>query len=418
MPRFAPIRRVVLLLGCLLPVIACCQEADFQYLTGLQIHQAGGWTEGPEWWSHERFNYLSDPLEPLRITSIRWQYDSWMEPDLNTNTDNTYAFPGLVDYDPGVASIRSPGQAHQGENTYRVSRISDGGCYLEDKYTENPWGQYHQKQIWYFYNNDMRLIRKIRRISWPLEFWKSEYSLDAQGRRLLESVSSSPDSLNWTPRHSLQYVYGGEAVPAGYQFEKYSAYVPWVYSCGGTELPPFPYLNDNQVITAVVRRDHANVAWCEPDTFALDLVFSAEGATAAYRYGNFTWSNEGLPKSSELPGAEPYLGVIFTFANSATSAAQDPLLLSPPRARVSPNPSSGKARITFSHPKGGAARVRIYNLRGQLLEEKCLVDLPPGTASLEWEAADPLGGRLPNGVYLIQIETADRVESIRAALLR
>lgn len=411
-------RWTVLLLFCLLAGVAWSQ-LEFFHLKGLQFNSSGGGVNGSGCWSYERYSYYSDPLEPLRIISVRWQLDAWMEPDLETHQDNTYAFLGLVDYDPAEVLVRSPGYDHTGGNSYRVSRISNSGHYLEDRFSENPWAPYAQVQIRYFYNSDLCLVQKTRRVNWPLEFWNYEYTLDHRGRRLSETISSSYDSLNWTPRHSYEYIYGDEAVPDGYEFEKYSSYVPWRHTCGSPELPPFPYLNDSQVISSILRREYLNGAWTEPDTLSLDLTFSAEGASATCCDGHFTWTSEGLPKSSELaPDADPYLKVTFTFGYSGNSAVSDPLIPAALSLRVSPNPLQDKAWVHFHALPDGPVGLKLYNLRGQLLREDAFPELPAGSANLELPTVDSRGERLPNGIYILRVGSSKSSETARFLLLR
>lgn len=417
-PQSKPAQRMVFLILCLLGQMAWAQP-EFFFLRGLQFNSCGGGSDGPEWWSYERYSYFSDPQEPLRITTVRWQRDDWMEPDIETHQDNSYAFLGLVDYDPTDVSIRSPGYAHDHGNTYRVSRLSNDGHYLEDRYSENPWAPQALVEIRYFYNADLRLVRKTRRVNWPLEFWDHAYTLDARGRRLLESVSSSSDSLNWTPRHSYEYMYGDAAVPDGYQFEKYSSYVPWPYSCGSPDPPPFPYLNDSQVVSSIIHRKFVSGVWTEPDTLALNLTFSAEGAAATCSHGNFTWTNEGLPKSTELPsGADPCLKVTFTFGHSANSAASDLLIPAVLSSRICPNPVHDKAWVHCNALPDRPVRLMIYNLRGQLMSEAVHPGPPVGSSGLELRTVDSRGEPLPNGIYLLRLESAGRQETSRFLLLR
>ena len=70
-------RWTVLLLFCLLASVAWSQP-EFFHLKGLQFNSSGGGVNGSGCWSYERYSYYSDPLEPLRIISVRWQLDACM----------------------------------------------------------------------------------------------------------------------------------------------------------------------------------------------------------------------------------------------------------------------------------------------------------------------------------------------------
>jgi hypothetical protein len=69
--------------------------------------------------------------------------------------------------------------------------------------------------------------------------------------------------------------------------------------------------------------------------------------------------------------------------------------------RVSPNPSHGTARISYSLPGSGVARLRLYDVTGELLRTMSDRQVRTGVSDFELRTSD-----LPSGVYLLRLEGA------------
>lgn len=78
-----------------------------------------------------------------------------------------------------------------------------------------------------------------------------------------------------------------------------------------------------------------------------------------------------------------------------------------------PNPASlsrGAVEIAFSLPKGGAAQVRLYDIRGRLV--KTLTDgteFAPGRHTVQWDGRDAGGGKVGSGIYFVQLKLGNAV---------
>ncbi len=80
-----------------------------------------------------------------------------------------------------------------------------------------------------------------------------------------------------------------------------------------------------------------------------------------------------------------------------TSATGDDLGTPPPVLTVYPNPATASARINFSGKAGSDTELKVYNLKGQLIDS---ISVKSGTEHV-WDLSDSSGNRLPAGIYLM-----------------
>ena len=72
-----------------------------------------------------------------------------------------------------------------------------------------------------------------------------------------------------------------------------------------------------------------------------------------------------------------------------------------------PNPFNAGTTISIGLDRAQKVTIKIYNLNGQIVANFSTKNLQPGYQTINWNAADKSGGRLPSGVYILQV-TADR----------
>ncbi len=83
--------------------------------------------------------------------------------------------------------------------------------------------------------------------------------------------------------------------------------------------------------------------------------------------------------------------------------------------RVLPNPSRGHLRIFFGKNAGGPKQVTFYDVTGRKVGS---VSAAPGTAVLDWEAADARGRDLPSGIYFAEVTAGGLSERTKVVLVR
>ncbi len=85
---------------------------------------------------------------------------------------------------------------------------------------------------------------------------------------------------------------------------------------------------------------------------------------------------------------------------------------------VTPNPFNPTTRISFELPTSGPVRLRIFDLRGNLV--RTLVDgfRAAGEHDLTWDGTSDSGRPLPSGTYLLRLDTEQRVVTRSATLVK
>ena len=82
-----------------------------------------------------------------------------------------------------------------------------------------------------------------------------------------------------------------------------------------------------------------------------------------------------------------------------------------------PNPSKGSAVLPFYLLHAGNVSLNVFNLRGEKVSSRSLTQQPSGLQQIIWQAKDDRGRPLPLGLYIIRLEAADHVSSIKVLVI-
>lgn len=123
----------------------------------------------------------------------------------------------------------------------------------------------------------------------------------------------------------------------------------------------------------------------------LKLAFTAVGNTTAISVTNV------VPSNFYFNATQVNSVGSANFILSPTTAAQDDLAVPVPVLSVHPNPAVNLARLTLSGKAGQEAELKIFNLKGQLLDS---IQVRSGT-EYSWDLKDGSGKRLAAGIYLL-----------------
>jgi len=118
--------------------------------------------------------------------------------------------------------------------------------------------------------------------------------------------------------------------------------------------------------------------------------------------GTYYWSVQAIDDSySSSPFAEEQTLVVNSTSTHDETA---------PSVSVSvyPNPFSSLATFEIHNTKSRINKVRIFNLRGQLVKEFFQSDK---TGSMTWDGKDSIGNRCGNGVFFYRISTGDQTRT-------
>lgn len=87
-------------------------------------------------------------------------------------------------------------------------------------------------------------------------------------------------------------------------------------------------------------------------------------------------------------------------------------------ARAYPNPSNPISKIEYSMPRSGHLRIRIYNLRGQLVRQLVDRNVGPGPGFALWNGTDGSGAPVSSGVYFYTATGAGKQVRGKFALVK
>ncbi len=83
-----------------------------------------------------------------------------------------------------------------------------------------------------------------------------------------------------------------------------------------------------------------------------------------------------------------------------------------------PNPFNPETTISFDLMSPGAARLGIYNLRGQLVRSLVNTSLPNGRHSVVWNGLDESGNAVSSGVYFYRLTAGGTTETRKMMLVK
>lgn len=83
-----------------------------------------------------------------------------------------------------------------------------------------------------------------------------------------------------------------------------------------------------------------------------------------------------------------------------------------------PNPFNPRTTIHWQQEKPGKASLAIYNLKGQKIKDLVEDHYESGRHFVSWDGKNKTGEDCPSGVYLIRLQTGDKVSSRRIMLLK
>lgn len=85
---------------------------------------------------------------------------------------------------------------------------------------------------------------------------------------------------------------------------------------------------------------------------------------------------------------------------------------------VFPNPAKTSANISFSLVRPGRVAAKIHNAAGQVVSKLAEGSFDAGAHDLVWNLTDSKGRGLPNGTYILSLETPEDVVSKPIVILR
>lgn len=72
---------------------------------------------------------------------------------------------------------------------------------------------------------------------------------------------------------------------------------------------------------------------------------------------------------------------------------------------VTPNPMTMSSNVKFALPTSGQASVRVYNIRGQMVQTLVDGDIAAGEYNARWDGTNNTGNTVTSGIYFFKLET-------------
>jgi hypothetical protein len=98
-------------------------------------------------------------------------------------------------------------------------------------------------------------------------------------------------------------------------------------------------------------------------------------------------------------------------------AFSDQSNITSPEIQLYPNPFNPTVNIDFFLPEAGYIEISIFNIKGQKIKSLLADQLQSGRHSTVWSASDCRGNKVSSGVYFIQFNIDDKIDSIKKCLL-
>ncbi|MDD3563157.1 MAG: M1 family aminopeptidase [Candidatus Cloacimonetes bacterium] len=138
---------------------------------------------------------------------------------------------------------------------------------------------------------------------------------------------------------------------------------------------------------------------------------NAENRSLAFRNGNLTFL--GFPLYfMQAEGVREFLQAIIP--ELATVSTEDQIApISSLRLMSYPNPFNPSATISFSLPAPGKISLKLYNMKGQKVQELCAGEYKAGKHQISFIADD-----LPSGVYILSLDAEGKRLNRRLTLMK
>ena len=129
-----------------------------------------------------------------------------------------------------------------------------------------------------------------------------------------------------------------------------------------------------------------------------------------------TGPNGTIAFSDQANGAATY--TVKLGAPSAVSESEAAVIPQTLEMRNYPNPFNPNTTLTFTLPKSGPVKLRVYNATGQLVRTLISDTLASGVHQMQWDAANDDGNRVSSGVYLCRLEFGGLVSQVKLVLAK
>jgi len=85
---------------------------------------------------------------------------------------------------------------------------------------------------------------------------------------------------------------------------------------------------------------------------------------------------------------------------------------------VYPNPTPAQARIEYGLKIPGEVNLSVFDVLGRLVRTLVRGKQPAGLHRMDWDGMAQTGVRVPNGVYLVRLQSAEKTKTTKVVVIR
>jgi hypothetical protein len=188
----------------------------------------------------------------------------------------------------------------------------------------------------------------------------------------------------------------------------------------------FPTANDWQITLSNMQLDAmprflppgATATVVATDSFGVDHPLP-DPIAVTWAAGTLTCGAIPAAQLAALPPIRT-LTLSLTMQNTVVAGIDDPIVATTLALRApSPNPARSSSRLTWSQPRGGFARLDVFDINGRHVRTLAEGLIPAGVHSETWDLADKTGVRVGAGLYFARVSTAgEQPRTQRITVLR
>jgi len=155
----------------------------------------------------------------------------------------------------------------------------------------------------------------------------------------------------------------------------------------------------------------------------------SSGTVSGYMYGlwpgtTYHWRARGITRSPYFPRgrwmtplSRPMGEHDFRTGGAIVAVGSSPIPEVARLGRITPNPSSSRATISFTLPSRAEVRLDVYDLAGRHVRSLTREVLAAGAGARVWDGADDSGRRVPTGLYFVQLRAGTAIDHGRIVRL-
>ncbi len=135
---------------------------------------------------------------------------------------------------------------------------------------------------------------------------------------------------------------------------------------------------------------------------------------------DFATGDATAPVTTAMPTLSDYMGTAAPFLDvtyEVTTGIADGDPAGSRFGRASPNPFSASTSIPFRLPRAESVRIRVFDVAGRAVATLHDGLLSEGSHHAVWDGRDDHGRRMPAGLYMARLETAETATVTRMVLL-